>query len=286
MHAIDLRLRPPLPSWRDKPQFKEGSGYYPTRIGFPRPPSSQQQSIALLKQEMDEAGIKWGVIMGRQSAPPLGFIPNDEIVATIEASPDRFVGFAGIDLKDVETGVREIHRTAKLPGIKGMSIEPAAAATPMWNDDRQRLYPLYEACQSLGLPMSVTISGFIPASVGNDLTWASPTSMYRAAKDFPKLQLVISHGAWPAVMPVIEVAFLCENVILSPDLYMNHVDTPGAQEYIKAARLFMPDRLLWGTAYPSRPLKESLEAFLKWDLDPVLRDKILFGNAARLMNLS
>jgi len=285
MQSIDMRLRPPLPSWRDKPQFTEGTGYYPTRIGFPRPPSVKTQSMDLLKREMDEAGIKWGVIMGRQSAPPLGLIPNDEIAAAIAESPDRFVGFAGIDLRDIDAGVREMHRTAKLPGFKGMSIEPGSAGTPMYSDDR-RLYPLYETCQTLGLPMSITISGFIPASVGNDIAYGSPSSVYRAAKDFPKLKIVISHGAWPAVMPIIEVAFLCENVIISPDLYMNHVDTPGAQEYIKAARLFMPDRLLFGTAYPSRPLKESVDAFLKWDLDPVLRDKILFGNAARLLKLT
>jgi predicted TIM-barrel fold metal-dependent hydrolase len=82
-----------------------------------------------------------------------------------------------------------------------------------------------------------------------------------------------------------EVAFIRENVYVSPDLYMNSVNTPGAEEYIKAAKLFLGDRLLFGTAYPSRPLRESLEAFMEWDLTPELRDKILFKNAARVLGL-
>src|SRR6185436_6654568 len=108
----------------------------------------------------------------------------------------------------------------------------------------------------------------------------SPTPVARAAKDFPKLQFVISHGAWPSVMPMIEVAFMRENVYISPDLYVNGIDMPGAQEYINAAKSFMPDRLLFGTAYPSRPLKESVEAFRQWKLPRELEEKVLWGNAA------
>lgn len=86
-------------------------------------------------------------------------------------------------------------------------------------------------------------------------------------------------------MPMLEVAFLHENVYVSPDLYMNHVHMPGAHEYINAAKFYLADRLLFGTAYPSRPLKESVEGFRKWDLDKELADKILHRNAARLMKL-
>jgi predicted TIM-barrel fold metal-dependent hydrolase len=48
---------------------------------------------------MDEAGITCGVSMGRQSAEPLGCIPNEEIRDSIAENPDRFVGFAGIDIR-------------------------------------------------------------------------------------------------------------------------------------------------------------------------------------------
>lgn len=105
------------------------------------------------------------------------------------------------------------------------------------------------------------------------------------ARDFPRLKIIVSHAAWPNIMQMMEVAFIKQNVYVSPDLYMNSVNTPGTEEYIKAAKFFLGERLLFGTAYPSRPLKESLESFLEWDLSAELRDKILFGNAARVLGL-
>ena len=155
----------------------------------------------------------------------------------------------------------------------------------MYSDDR-RLYPIYQRCQELGLPISLSLSGFLSASIGHDLGYGSPTSVHKVAKDFPRLKIVVSHAAWPNVMPMIEVAFLRENVYVSPDLYMNHVDTPGAEEFIKGARFFLADRLLFGTAYPSRPLKESVVAFKQWGLNPKLERKILYSNAARLMGMA
>jgi predicted TIM-barrel fold metal-dependent hydrolase len=282
--TIDMRLRPPLESWKATAQFKEGTAYYPTRYGFPRPRSVQTQSVDDLLVEMDEAEIAVGIVMGRQSAPPHGVIPNDEIARFIESRSDRFRAFAGLDLGDIEAAVREIDRAARLPGFVGMSIEPGAAVDPWFSDDR-RLYPIYERCQALGLPISITLSGYLSAMAGHDLRYGSPSSVYRVATDFPRLSIVVSHAAWPNVMPMLEVAFLRQNVFVSPDLYLNHVDMPGAHEFIRAARFFLADRLLFGTAYPSRPLKESVAAFREWKLSPGLEAKILHDNAARLLAL-
>lgn len=284
MQIIDMRLRPPLKSWVKTAQFTEGTAYYPTRVGFPRPKSVKTQSMRDLLEEMDAAQITWGVIMGRQSAPPHGSVPNDEITEAISRHPQRFVGLAGIDLRDIERGVKEIERTSKIKGYVGASIEPGATFEAMYSDDR-RLYPLYERCQELDIPMSITLSGYLAAMVGHDLSYGSPTPVYKVAKDFPKLKIIVSHAAWPNIMPMMEVAFIRENVYVSPDLYMNGVNTPGAQEYVKAAQFFLGDRLLFGTAYPSRPLKESVQAFLEWNLPAGLQEKILYRNAARLFRI-
>ena len=284
MKIIDMRLRPPLKSWVTTAQFTEGTAYYPTRHGFPRPKSVKTQAMQDLLDEMDEASITWGVIMGRQSAPPHGAVPNDEISEAINQHPQRFVGLAGIDLRDIERGVGEIERTSKIKGYIGASIEPGATFEAMYADDR-RLYPLYEKCQELDLPMSITLSGYLASMVGHDLSYGSPTPVFKVAKDFPKLKIIVSHAAWPNIMPMMEVAFIRENVYVSPDLYMNGINTPGAHEYIKAAKFFLGDRLLFGTAYPSRPLKESVEAFLEWDLPAELQEKILYRNAARLLRI-
>ena len=194
MKIIDMRLRPPLKSWVTTAQFTEGTAYYPTRHGFPRPKSVKTQAMQDLLDEMDEASITWGVIMGRQSAPPHGAVPNDEITKAIDEHPQRFVGFAGIDLRQIERGVVEIERTSKIKGYVGASIEPGATFEAMYADDR-RLYPLYEKCQELDVPMSITLSGYLASMVGHDLSYGSPTPVFRVAKDFPKLKIIVSHAA-------------------------------------------------------------------------------------------
>lgn len=285
---VDMRLRPPIPAWTDKAQFSSGAkaGYYPSRLGFPRPRSAEERSMDLLLQEMDEAGVQWGVAMGRQSAPPHGSIPNDAIAELMAQYPDRFVSFCGIDIsKDTDWCLGEIDRCLAIPGFKGVSIEPPCSPTPMKSDD-SRLYPIYEHVQAKGVPISVTLSNFLGHMSGFGYDYAHPEALYRPACDFPDLTFVISHGAWPWSREVLGIAFLCPNIVVSPDLYVNGKSLPGADDYIKAANHFMADRTLWGTAYPSRPLKESVEAFCEWEFAPGVRDKILGENALRIMQMA
>lgn len=282
---VDMRLRPPLPSWVDKPQFNESAGYYPTRIGFPRPPSVAARSMPMLLAEMDQAQIRWGVIMGRQAAEPFGSIPNDELAAAVRAHPDRFVAFAGVDVSlPTDDALREIRRCMALPGFKGVSLEPAAAKTPMRADD-PRLYPIYDECRRLCIPVSVGSSGGMLPGAGAVYDYNSPVHLFRTAKDFPDLAIVVSHGGWPWVRELLGIAFICPNVYVSPDLYLNSPSLPGANEYVMAANMYLSDRLLFGTAYPSRPLPESVAAFDRWEFAPGVRERVLGRNALAVMHM-
>lgn len=283
---VDMRLRPPLESWTNKPQFSKGNQFYPSRIGFPRPPSAEQRSMALLIEEMDTAGIQWGVVMGRQSAEPHGVIPNDDIAAVIAQHPDRFVAFAGIDVsRDTDWCLEEIDRCLALPGFKGISIEPGASPTPMKSDD-ERLYPIYERCAARDVPISITLSGLLSHMAGIPYEYGSPLPLYQAASDFPALDFVISHGAWPWVRELLGLCFVLPNIAVSPDLYMVGTNLPGGDEYVKAANMYMADRTLFGTAYPSRPLVESVAAFQAWDFEPGVKEKVLGLNALKLMRMA
>jgi uncharacterized protein len=281
---VDMRVRPPTGPWIGKPQFLTDN-YYPARAGFPRPPSAQQQSMPMLLSEMDAAGVHWGVIAGRQAAEPLGVVSNDAVAAVVAEHPDRFVAFAGIAVNDPpERAIAEIDRCLALPGFRGVMIEPAAAPAPMALDDR-RLYPLYEHCANRRVPLTITLSLELVKLVSHSWTLASPLPLYQPARDFPTLQFVIAHGAWPFVQEMVGLAFVLPNVWLSPDLYMVGTDMPFALEYVNAANLYLSDRTLFGTGYPSRPHVESLRAFEQWPFAPGVAEKVLGRNALRLMGM-
>lgn len=280
-----MRLRPPLDSWVDKPNFARGI-YYPVRIGFDRPPSAESRSVELLIEEMDAAGIEVGVIMGRQSTEPLGAIPNDEIAQCVRDHPGRFLAWAGIDLaQPMDACLAEITRTLALPGFTGVSIEPTIARTrDIVRADDRRLYPIYEECVKRRVPVNISLSAVLQATVNRPYELSSPIQIYQVAKDFPGLDIHVAHAAWPYVMEMIGVCFVCPNVWLSPDQYMIK-RVPGAQEYVKAANNYFADRTLFGTSYPSKPLGAMVRCYDEWDWEPGVREKVLSANARRLMRL-
>lgn len=108
--------------------------------------------------------------------------------------------------------------------------------------------------------------------------------LYQVARDFPKLQIHVAHAAWPYVMEMIGVAFVCPNIWVSPDQYLIP-QIPAAQEYVRAANNYFQDRTLFGTAYPSKPHNEMVECYKKWDWAEGVLDKVFYKNALRLMKM-
>lgn len=288
MTTIDMRLRPPLPSLIRSVLFRSQEGVEQTRHpSYPRPHSAREASIDLLLQEMDAADIEFGVIMGRHSMEPFGVIPNDEIETFIGKHAGRFVGWAGLDLHQSEQEwIDEIRRCAKLACFKGISIEPSISRNPSIQcaSDR-RLYPIYEECQRLDLPVNVTLSGVLQRITKQPYENSAPRQIYQVAIDFPKLDIHVAHAAYPWVMDMIGVAFVCQNVWLSPDLYMA-AEIPGSSEYAKAAKNYFQDRTLFGSNYPSKPFPQMIATYASWGWGVDVLEQVLHKNARRLMRMN
>lgn len=281
-----MRLRPPLKTWVSKMQFTRPDDYF-RKLGYERPPSTRSLSISDLLQEMDEAEIQWGVIMGRQSEEPLGVIPNDEIADCIKRYPNRFVGWAGLDLaQPVDASLREIDRCLRLPGFKGISIEPPISKDPSIHGPADpRLYPIYEECTRRGVPLNITLSAQLQSRLGRPYEHSSPIPLFKVAKDFPKLIIHVAHAAWPYVMDMIGVAFVCPNVWISPDQYMVK-RLPGAEDYAKAIQNYFQDRACFGTAYPSRPFLPLIKEYQELGFSADVYEQVMATNALRLMGMA
>ncbi|MCW5602946.1 MAG: amidohydrolase family protein [Burkholderiales bacterium] len=277
-------MRPPLPTWARTAHFARGRDYY-SRHQFTKPKSAEAKSIDMLVSEMDDANVEYAVVMGRQSAEPWGWIPNDEIIDLLQAHPTRFLAWAGIDVsKPMEWCMEEIQRCLALPGFCGVSIEPTIAPDPSFKrpDDR-RIYPIYEKCQSLEIPISIALSAPLQ-QFDRAYEDSSPVPLFRVAKDFPKLQIHVAHAAFPWVMEMIGVAWVCPNIWLSPDEYLGQ-RIPGAAEYVKAAKNYFMDRTVFGSCYPSRPYPEIVKEYLDWDWSEAMKPRLMRENALRLMRM-
>jgi predicted TIM-barrel fold metal-dependent hydrolase len=102
------------------------------------------------------------------------------------------------------------------------------------------------------------------------------------ARDFPELKIVVSHGGYPWVNEMINIAQRNANVYLDLSEYEH---SPLSEAYLQAANTMITDKVLYASAHPFVDFKKSLDIYEKLPLRDDVREKIMYGNAARLLNL-
>ncbi len=75
---------------------------------------------------------------------------NDACVALHRAHPDRFLGAIMLPLQAPDLAVQELDRAAKLPGMRAVYMAMHVGGK---NVDEKALWPVYERCEALGLPV-------------------------------------------------------------------------------------------------------------------------------------
>ncbi|MEX2374560.1 MAG: amidohydrolase family protein [Dehalococcoidia bacterium] len=277
--VIDFRVRPPYGSFLGL-SILDPTRSSPTMHGVEMAPSLREQSFDLFLDEMDEAGIDLGVVMGRQCGPDLGFIANDEVARMVREHPESLVGFGAIDPQSMSDPIGEVSRCINDLGLHGIVVDPGGLSDPIYADDAS-LRKVFARCAELRVPVAVGQS----ALLGPDISYCHPVAVQRVARAFPSLPIIVSHACWPWVLPMLGVAFSTPNIYLLPDFYLHIPGMPGAGEIVAASNYYLSDRLLYGSAYPVRPLKASLEEFRDLDLDPAVQEAALTRTPRHLLGL-
>lgn len=275
---IDVRFRPPYRGFLKLHVFaRDPWQRRPGQMGVDPAPSLIQKSVPVALEEMSRAGITKALVVGRRAQPPFENVPNEDVLSFVRENPGRFCAVPALEPTDRHAALDELERLCGQPEVKALHMEPGWAARPMYADD-PNLYPIYERLADRGMPLIVSAGG----TIGPDFSYVDPVHLHRVAKDFPNLKLVIGHGGWPYIHQALAVAYDCANVHLSPDMYLNVPNMPGSLEYVRAANFYLGDRLLFGTAYPARPMVESVEHFHRLPFDEGVKERVLYQNAARL----
>ena len=282
--VIDFRCRPPTEyflQYFDAPRV----GWMAARLGAPQlSPSFLEGSMELFWEEMDEAGIDIGVVLGRNSPAVFmgkpfkeAFIPNEHIAELVAKYPKRLVGFGGIDASNQRhNAVEETVRCVEELGLKGIFVEPGRQLLSHPADER--LNPLYEACVGLNVPV-VVMSG---PYAGADISACHPVQIDQLATRYPDLKIVLGHGAWPWIEATLAVAFKHANVFISPDIYFF---APGGKRYIDAMNGTLQDQFLFATAFPLRPLGQTVRDCQAFLLEEDAAAKFFANNARGLLGL-
>ncbi len=233
---------------------------------------TRSKTVEAFVEEVREVGITAAVVVGRDT--PTLTTSNDQIL-DITSSHKELIGIGSVDPQK-QNALTEIERAIKQLGLAGINIEPGFGNPPL-NVDDPLLFPIYDACNQLGIPVFLMSGPTTP-----NLDYANPAAVGRVARAFPNLSIVCYHGFYPYVSEMIGVAFRYENVYVVPDMY---IFLPGSNLYIEAANGFMRDQLLFGTSYPFRAMGQTVEDFMALGLNEQVLDAVLFQNAKRVLKL-
>lgn len=226
---------------------------------------------------MDEAGVRLG-LLSAWWGPQGPLIGNDEVAGFVRRHPDRFVGIASVDLHRPLDAVRELRRSVRELGLRGLRILPW-----LWNlppDDR-RYYPLYLECVELGIPFCLQVGHtgpLCPSEPGRPIPYLD-----HVALEFPELKIVGGHIGYPWTTEMISLATKYPNVYIDTSAYTVRRYPRDLVDYLRGHGR---KKVLFGSNHPAWPAKTCLEGFDTLGLDAETAELFLHGNAERVFALA
>lgn len=228
-----------------------------------------------------------GVLLGADAETTTGIeaYPNDDLAGICQANPDLFVGFAGIDPWKGPHAVQELERSIKTLGLRGAKFHPGRQH---FVPSDRRFDPLFEAASELGA-ICLFHTGMMAAGAGTPggrgevLEYTRPIHLDALAARFPKLIVVAAHPSWPWHEEMLAIARHKSNVYLDLSGYLPRY---MPESFLRMATSLLQDQVLFGSDYPFIMPERWLEDFDGFSLRPEVREKILLGNAKRLLGLT
>jgi len=272
---IDARARPPVAAFahdRTYANLARTTADLEAR-GWQVSDSIRTASLDGYLAESAAAGITRAGLPARVPNPWWGGRGNDPVFGACAEHDGYFYPYAAVHPFDPAPGDSVSELAGR--GARGVVVEPGIADEPAYLDDA-RIDPLYDVCQSVGMPVLLMGGG----ETGPDLSYSDPLRFERVAIRFPRLTLVNVHGGWPFVQDALGVAYRRKNVWMLPDVYFPGL--PGEADYVLAMRTFLQDRFLFATGYPFCPVQACVDRFTAFGLSADVTAKVMHDNAARL----
>ena len=218
---------------------------------------------------LDEVGIDCAVVVAEYF--------QLDMVAEFCSVSDRLIPFANLNPHLIGHPAREVERRHR-QGYRGLKFLPTYHH---FYPNDNLLYPYYAAAQELELPLMFHIgSSIFPET---RMKYGDPIYLDDVACDFRGCPIIMAHsgrGFW------YDACFFLSRH--HPNIYLDLTGLPPKNllKYFPDLEK-NPDKLLFGTDWPASPgFSYIIDGIRSLGLKPDTVDKILGGNAARLLGIS
>jgi predicted TIM-barrel fold metal-dependent hydrolase len=237
----------------------------------PEVPYFLDGTIGSLLKSMDEAGIEKSLICSIATKPKQFQIIFDW---SLQIQSDRIIPLASVHPAD---NARDEHiKQIAEAGFKGVKMHPYYQDFYL---DEDRMYSYYEQLCKYDL--------FLVMHTGFDIAFeyirrADPARIVKVTNKFPELKLITTHfGAWQQWDEVAN-EIIGKNIYMEISFALDYLDAENAKKLLEK---HPADYILFGSDSPWRKQSETLNLLRKLNLEPARMEKILSGNAKRLLKI-
>jgi predicted TIM-barrel fold metal-dependent hydrolase len=284
--------------------LKGMAGYRATYVGHPVPVADMGRVMffddLFLKSETDIAFLNSFGMKGAYDG--IDLFPPREAAMIRSMAPARIKVLGCVDPPDGQSAVESLIYQCETLKIDGLKLYPPGMDTRGWHmDDEKNTYPLYRVLQKHGVKNICVHKGLPGAFIEQ---YCHPGDMIRAAADFPDLNFIAFHSAYPYEAELAEGAKKAKVKNVYAELgALAAVMTTDPPRFAQLLGRLLDglgeDHIFWGTDTPIfGPPHWAIEAFqayripdevIEKDKYPQLTDqakeKILCHNAARAFNI-
>ena len=224
---------------------------------------------------VQEAGVERAVILPEISPITTGVVSNEYVLEFCRGI-DVFVPFCTINPSLVSDPSSEFKNYIRM-GARGLKLYPSYNH---FYPNASELYPVYEVAEEFGIPVLVHTGSSV--FKGSKIKYAEPLHLDEVAADFPELKLLMAHGGrgfW------YDQAFFLSRI--HPNLFLEISGLPP-----KNLLFYFPEmekninKMVYGSDWPGvETIRRNIDSILELPLSPESLDKLLYSNAARILNL-
>lgn len=220
--------------------------------------------VAALLADMKENKIDKRVVSAMEGSGI--YEQNNAVSQIIMAYPEKLIGFAVIDPKK-EDSVEEMKRVTMLKGIKG--VEFNSFEHGYFPENCPNLDPILNIISEIGWPVKVytgTGANTMPQQ------WA----IY--AKRYPDIPFIMLHmGGFDFGYSCVQLAYE------QPNIYLETSNQFEVQIFRKAFDIVPCKKFLFGSQFPNKFTKCSIDQFEMFDLTEEFKTQLFYVNAKRIL---
>lgn len=233
------------------------------------------QAAGQLVQEMQTCNVGHAVVLHLLWQPW-----SVEDVAEALAGRPMLTGFVNVDPRS-PTALDDVKKGYDL-GFRGLKLHPRIQR---YRPDDEVCIAVVRRAGELGMP------SLIDCFPDGDWIMAGlDVRQYAAlAAQAPDSQLIVAHSAGHHCLDLLMLAKRVKNLWFDVSYSLLYYDTPVTESLFYALKSIRYERVLFGTDYPDRPLKTSVDRSLvlldKFGVAGEDRAKLLWENALELLRL-